>query len=247
MCQKFKVISFFIITFFIASEFVQAQSQSIENSQVPSSVSEPSENAVIQPAETPKQATETPPTPSTPANQPPAEFKKFPVYKDKGSFNHFTISGFMPYGKCAEMNDVWQENCKEGKTCIKADFNRDCTTLSGGEGWAGVYWLQPANNWGELKGGYNLTGATKITFWARGEKGGEVLTFKMGGVGTGRQNGDTDKAQTDLITLTTDWKQYTIDLTGKNLSKVVGGFAWVGSAKNNTQNITFYLDEIYYE
>ena len=27
----------------------------------------------------------------------------------------------------------------------------------------------------------------------------------------------------------------------------VGGFAWVGSAKNNQQNITFYLGNIAYE
>lgn len=174
------------------------------------------------------------------------EFKKFTVYKDKPSFNHYVISGFMPYGKCAEMDDAWVENCHEGKSCIKGVFNKDCATIGGGDGWAGVYWLQPANNWGEKKG-YNLTGAQKLTFWARGEKGGEVLTFKMGGVGMGRKYPDTDAATTELITLTKDWKQYTIDLKGKNLANIVGGFAWIGSAKNNMQNITFYLDEIYYE
>ncbi|MBI4309610.1 MAG: hypothetical protein HY591_04690 [Candidatus Omnitrophica bacterium] len=171
-------------------------------------------------------------------------FQKFIVYQDKPSANHYVISGFMPNGKCAEMNDVWVDNCQEGRSCIKGVFNRDCATL--GMGWAGVYWLQPANNWGDQKG-FDLTGAKRLVFWAKGEKGGEVLIFKMGGVGLGRQFPDTDAVATEPVTLFKDWKEYSIDLKDKKLSNIAGGFAWVGSAKDNPQNITFYLDNIHYE
>ncbi len=173
-----------------------------------------------------------------------AEFEKFIVYKDKPSANKYVASGFMPDGKCVAIDDAWQENCQEGRSCIKAEFNRDCATSH--MIWAGVYWLHPANNWGESKGGYDLTGASKLTFWARGEKGGEVLVFKAGGVGIGQQYPDSDAVASDPITLTKDWMEYSIDLTGKNLSRITGGFAWIGSAKDNPQNITFYLDDIYY-
>ncbi len=182
----------------------------------------------------------------TQSQEAPKAFQKFIVYKDKGSFNRFTMSGFMPSGKCEQMDDAWITDCHEGKSCIKAYFDRDCSILSGGDGWAGVYWLHPANNWGDKKGS-NLTGAAKLTFWAKGENGDEVLTFQMGGVGMRRDHPDTTNVKTELITLTKDWKQYSIDLKDRDLSNISGGFAWVGSAKQNQQNITFYLDDIAYE
>jgi len=172
------------------------------------------------------------------------KFEKFYVYKDKPSPSHFAASGFMPDGRCVAINDVWLDNCGGSRSCIKLNFDRDCTAT--GTGWAGIYWLEPANNWGDVKGGFNLTGATKLVFWARGEKGGEVVNFKMGGVGMGHTYPDSDSATSDPITLTKDWKEYSIDLTGKDLSHIIGGFGWVGTAKENQSNITFYIREIYY-
>ena len=51
----------------------------------------------------------------------------------------------------------------------------------GAVGWAGVYWLSPANNWGD-KPPKQMRGASKVTFWAAGQKGGEIVEFKAGGV-----------------------------------------------------------------
>jgi hypothetical protein len=173
-------------------------------------------------------------------------FEKFYVYKDKPSPGHYAPSGFMPDGRCVAVNDVWVDNCGGSRSCIQAKFDRDCTATS--TGWAGVYWLDPANNWGDVKGGFNLTGAHKLVFGARGEKGGEVVTFKMGGAGMGgHPYPDSDSASSDPIVLTKDWKEYSIDLTGKDLSHIIGGFAWVGTAKENQANITFYLRDIYYQ
>lgn len=174
-----------------------------------------------------------------------APFEKLLVYQDKPSANHFVASGFMPDGKCVSVNDVWLENCHEGRSCIKAEYKRDCSTL--GSGWAGLYWLNPANNWGDNKGGIDLTGAARLVFWARAEKAGSVITFKMGGIGVGHTYPDTDAASSEPITLTQDWKEYSIDLTGKNLSRISGGFAFVGTAKENQSDAVFYLDDIYYE
>jgi hypothetical protein len=171
-------------------------------------------------------------------------FEKFYIYKDKPSPGHFSASGFMPDGKCVSINDVWLDNCGGSKSCIQTKFDRECTATS--TGWAGIFWLEPANNWGDVKGGFNLTGAKKLVFSARGEKGGEVVTFKMGGVGVGHSYPDSDAASSEPIVLTKDWKEYSIDLTGKDLSHIIGGFAWVGTAKENQSNITFYLRDMYY-
>jgi len=118
--------------------------------------------------------------------------------------------------------------------------------VSQGARWAGMYWQNPPNNWGEKKGGFDLTGAKKLTFWARGENGGErIEEVKMGGI-----NGtypDSDIASAGPIILTRDWQQYSIDLLGKDLSYISGGFVWATNLDVNPNGCTFYLDDIRYE
>ncbi|MBL8014200.1 MAG: hypothetical protein JNN05_10165 [Candidatus Omnitrophica bacterium] len=182
----------------------------------------------------------------TPVTEKLIEFKPFAVYKDKGSFNKFAPSGYMPTGECLYMNDAWTESCAQGKTCIKVIYDIDCSKKS--RNWAGIYWLNPADNWGDRRGGYNLTGAQKLTFWARGEKGGErIEEFKIGGVGRAMEYPDSDSAFIGPVILTKEWKEYTIDLRGKELSYISGGFAWVSNTDANAESCVFYLDEIEYK
>jgi len=172
------------------------------------------------------------------------DFKGFGVYIDRGSKqNHYIPSGWMgDYGDIKH-NESWKENPHSGKTCIKITY-----TAEGKQGanWAGIYWQWPPNNWGEKKGGYDLTGAKKLTFWARGEKGKEeIIEFKMGGI-TGTYS-DSDSASIGPISLTADWKQYTIDLDGLDLSCISGGFCWVTNSMANPDGSVFFLDDIKYE
>jgi len=109
-----------------------------------------------------------------------------------------------------------------------------------------MYWQNPANNWGDREGGYDLTGATKLTFWVRGENGGErIEEFKIGGI-TGLYP-DSDIAGIGPVMLTQEWKQYEIDLRGKDLSYISGGFAWSTNLDVNLNGVTFYLDDVRYE
>lgn len=174
-----------------------------------------------------------------------SQFQPFVVYHNKGSKdNHFVPSGFMPNGECLSMDDTWQENCQDGRTCIKIVYDVECSKED--QKWAGIYWLNPANNWGNRKGGFNLSGATKLTFWAKGEKGGEQIEeFKMGGI-TGDYP-DSDVAFIGPVVLTPEWRQYSIDLRGKDLSYVSGGFVWSAKVDFNQNGCTFYLDSIQYE
>ena len=172
-------------------------------------------------------------------------FQPFIVYVDKGSRdNHFVPSGFMPDGRCLTIDDRWQENCHSGKTCIKIVFDVECSKE--GSKWGGIYWQNPANNWGNRKGGFDLTGATKLSFWARGEIGNErIEEFKMGG--TTGDYPDTDTAMIGPVILSSEWKEYSIDLRGKDLSYISGGFAWSTNVDVNPEGCTFYLDDIKYE
>jgi hypothetical protein len=136
------------------------------------------------------------------------------------------------------------ENPYSGTTSIKITYSNKA---SNGARWAGIYWQQPANNWGtKLNAGFNLAGATKLTFRARGEKGGErIEEFKMGGISG--MFPDSDTAGIGPVVLTPEWSQYTIDLSGKNLTYVIGGFAWATNLDVNPDGCTFYLDDIRYE
>lgn len=173
-----------------------------------------------------------------------ASGKPFNVYTDaKAADNHFIPSGWMgDYGDL-KINDKWVSNPKNGATCLQIVYTNKATQ---GARWSGIYWQNPANNWGNRPGGYDLTGATKLTFWARGEKGGErIEEFKMGGISG--EFPDSDAAGIGPVTLTTEWRQYTIDLTGKDLSSISGGFCWATNLDVDPDGATFYLDDIRYE
>lgn len=172
-------------------------------------------------------------------------FKTFYVYADKNSpGNHFIPSGYMGDSTDIGVTADDMDRPYAGSTCIKISYNN---RASNGARWAGMYWQNPANNWGSnASGGFDLTGARKLTFWARGEKGGErVEEFKMGGIAGAYP--DSDSAGIGPVVLTQDWKQYTIDLSGKDLSHIIGGFAWATNVDVNPDGCVFYLDEIRYE
>jgi hypothetical protein len=179
-----------------------------------------------------------------PTGSPTGEFKKFYVYADQGYFkNHYIPSGWMgDYGDM-KFSDSWKFDPQSRRTCIRIIYNAQ---KKQGAGWAGIYWQDPANNWGSLKGGFDLTGAQKLTFWTRGDKGGEVISeFKAGGIQG--EYSDSTSVSIGPVTLTKEWKQYTIDLKNEDLSLIIGGFCFVLSSMENPDGATFYLDEIVYE
>ncbi|MFH1753568.1 MAG: hypothetical protein ABH875_05240, partial [Candidatus Omnitrophota bacterium] len=135
------------------------------------------------------------------------EWKGLPIYLDYGYFrNHFIPSGWMGDHGDMKINPNWKENPYSRKSCIKIGYT---AKSSQGNGWSGVYWQNPENNWGMRPNvGFDLTPAKKLTFWARGDKGGEVIReFKMGGISGAYP--DTDSASIGPVTLTPEWKQYT--------------------------------------
>lgn len=168
----------------------------------------------------------------------------FYVYSDKGArVNHYIPSGWMgDYGDI-KIDDGNTSDPADGKTAIKITYSGKATQ---GANWTGIFWQHPANNWGEKPGGYDLSAYKRLTFWARGENGGErVAEFKVGGI-TG-EHGDSDSGSVGPITLTKDWKKYTVDLADKNLSHIVGGFCWSASRDDNPNGFVIYLDEVRFE
>ncbi len=189
------------------------------------------------------------------------DFFPFYVYKDGDySENHYHPTGKMGDFSDFIMDPYYRENPFSGKTCIKVVYKNSDSKKAG---WAGLFWLDPQNNWGENHGGYDLRGADKLTFWAKGEKGGEKISlFQIGGI-MGKYR-DVGTKSIGPITLSDEWQQYTIylgELSKKMivtdgdpnwilrmepLSRIIGGFCWVVNM-TDADHITFYLDEIKYE
>lgn len=165
--------------------------------------------------------------------------KKVTVYEEgKGVF---APSGWMGDVSCIKADPNCTEKPKTGKFCSKWVYDN---SKGASQGWAGVYWLYPENNWGGKKG-MDLSGHKRLSFWIRGETGKEVVSIKIGGV-----KGDfPDTVTKELVALKlgSQWKQYSIDLTGRDLSNISGGFCWTADGKLNPKGCTFYLDEVVYE
>jgi hypothetical protein len=160
------------------------------------------------------------------------------VYQDGMTTMPYTPSGWMGDTASLAVDDKCTDNPHTGANCMKCEFKSH-------EGWGGVVWQSPANDWGDKAGGFDLTGAKKLTFWARGEAGDEVVSFSLGLLGKDKQYHDSDSAKLADQKLTKEWKQYTIELTGKDLSDIKTGFCWSTASKG--QAVTFYLDDIKYE
>ncbi len=185
---------------------------------------------------------------------------RFPVYDDVSSpGNHFHVFAKVPSGNApAAINGSWPDNPHSGATSIRCELlegNSDPT-------FGGFYFLngtlrdkqtRPEINFGvEPNAGVNLRGAKELTFWARGNAGGERIKFLMGGVGHPPNDApypDSTPAVEISRTLSTGWQKFTIPLPqgGRDLEYIQNGFGWLASLKDNPGGAVFFLDDIQYE
>ena len=175
------------------------------------------------------------------------------------------------------MDEGWPDDPHSPPTCIRASFKPE--VRDGAFNWGAWYFMNgvqrdagvPEPNWGDQpNAGVDLRGARELTFWAKGEHGGERVEFFALGVGwnpdapdeksmTGIQNDprtgrpfqypDRSRKVSKAATLEKHWKRYSIPLGGEDLSYVLGGFGWAANAPSNLprSEIVFYIDDIRYE
>lgn len=166
------------------------------------------------------------------------------VRKASFPFDLTPETGPMPYAASGYMGNSGAialenstDNPHSGKSALKAEYKA-------ADNWGGVVWQSPANDWGDKAGGFDLSGAKKLTFWARGAQGGEKVEFGYGVLDRDKKFYDTAKGKIST-TLTSDWKQYEVAIGDVDLSRIKTGFYWTAAATGAP--ITFYLDDIKYE
>jgi hypothetical protein len=162
----------------------------------------------------------------------------FTIYGEESDPANYIPAGWMGDAKSIKLNPAWTEQPHSGKVCIRCDFESD-------KGWGGVVWQNPAGDWGERGGGYDLTGAKKLTFWARGEHGGESVGFEFGTLGQPKKFFDTGKGSLGKVSLSKDWQRYEIDVSTQDLTRIKTGFVWTLASPGKP--VTFYLDDIRWE
>jgi hypothetical protein len=162
---------------------------------------------------------------------------KLIVYADGAPSTPFAPSGWMGNQSAIKLDEKCTQKPHTGETCIKLQY-------SAPDKWGGIIWQDPPSDWGDKPGGHDLTGAAKLTFWARGEAGGERVKFVFGVIKPEKPHSDSASGEMEAV-LTKEWTQYSIDLTGKNLSRIKTGFGWTVGGQGKP--ITFYLDDIKYE
>lgn len=192
------------------------------------------------------------------------------VYRDfSDAENHFSQRAKMWGESESAMHDL-EEDCDDhphsGTTCIRC--SQDANVRDWG-GWMFENGYVPEGQTEAVlndtsasnKQGMDLTGARRLSFWARGEQGGERVDFFCLGFGwegegaTAHRIGAYADSAPQLVmrdvVLTDDWSEYHIDIDeGTDLSSVALGF---GYSIDYSENAgvggvnTFYLDDIRYE
>ncbi len=160
----------------------------------------------------------------------------FYVYQDGFEGMPWAPSGWMGATESLSLIGVHAGNPHQGKACIKMRFVGEVGT------WVGVAWQHPANNWGDQEGGYDLSGATHLEFWARGEYSTEKISVSVGLLGQDKAHPDSGKTSALDIRLTREWQRYRIRLKKLDLSSIKTGFVVTLSGQGSP--LTIYLDSI---
>jgi len=143
-------------------------------------------------------------------------------------------SGWMGHTEKLRIDEASTDDPKVGEECTKVSFASE-------SGWAGIVWQHPAGDWGDLPGGFDLTGASKLSFWIRGSTGGEKVTVGIGNIETKKPYYDTFSSSLDL-TLTQDWQQFSIELAEKDLTRIKS--ALFLSTSSTGEPPSFFLDGV---
>ena len=160
----------------------------------------------------------------------------FYVYREGEELPYYPTAYMGNYEAIAV--DVQQgEEVYAGETALRISYQATSD-------WYGLGFVDPPNDWGEILGGYDLTGAKTLRFWAKASYDNLRLKIGLGLLEEDRTYYDTDKKMEE-ITLTREWQEYTIPLKRLDLRCIRSGLVLFASGEGLQHQI--YLDEVRYE
>lgn len=119
--------------------------------------------------------------------------------------------------------------------------------IPGAKRFAGINWQYPHNNWGFAPGRKVAAGATRITFSARGAKGGERVGFGAGQPDASNGFGDSFSLSQLSVELGKEWASYEVPFEGQTYqgsSDVIGAFIVSLTAGDDDQPLVIFVDDV---
>ncbi|NUQ71653.1 MAG: hypothetical protein HUU17_12645 [Chthonomonadales bacterium] len=157
------------------------------------------------------------------------------LYAEAGDPTPYSPSGWMGGTGSIRLDPDSADRPFAGRTALR------CAYLAA-DGWGGVVWQNPSGDWGDRPGGYDLSGARRLVWHARGARGGEVVSFLFGLLGPDKPFADTVRLKLENVTLPAEWKRYEIPLDGAALARIKTAFGWTVAGQGRP--VEFYLDDI---
>jgi len=160
----------------------------------------------------------------------------------QASLIHQDTSCTYPSPPIADGGSSWDEGGVDARPLPDSKCWTITYTPTGPSDWAGVDWQYPANNWGTADGLVIPPGATRVTFVAWGDAGGEKVSFNVGYGPTSTDRFGASAADRLLTTLPTP---FSIDVAGiYTCHSVRMGFGWIAGGGTT---ITFHIADIRWE
>jgi len=160
----------------------------------------------------------------------------FYVYKD-GKNMPYKPTAYMGNHKDISVYGNDASHAYSGEHALKISYKAESN-------WYGIGFVDPANDWGTILGGYDISGAKKFSFWAKASKKNVIATIGFGLIGNDKPFPDTAKKSKE-IKLTTKWKKYTINTKKLDLSCIRSGLVIFSMSYGSSQDI--YIDDVVFE
>lgn len=139
----------------------------------------------------------------------------------------FTPSGYMGDGETlGQLVGQVNQNCRKRPFGARGD----CYVYAyrpGAYGWAGVYWVHPANNWGSRRG-RSIEGSQfrKVRLKVAVDPPDTLVNFVVGGIADPLlPNRDRVSAITS-VRANAGWTDVELDISGQDFDQVIGALAW---------------------
>jgi len=160
----------------------------------------------------------------------------FYVYKESDDLPYFP-SGYMGNYKAINVDLNNKEEVYSGNSSIKISYKAR-------DNWYGVGFVDPPNDWGDILGGYDITGAKTYSFWAKSNDTNVKATIGFGLIDKDKPFPDTGKKSIEIV-LTNKWKKYVIKTKKLDLSCIRSGLVIFSSGNGFAHDI--YIDNVVFE
>jgi hypothetical protein len=160
----------------------------------------------------------------------------FYVYGDNDNLP-YVLSAYMGDYETVDVDLGHTETVKSGETAIRISFK-------GKKEWYGLGFVDPADDWGDILGGYDISGAKTFSFWAKAGYDNLNVKAGFGLIEDDRPFPDSDIKLVEL-SLSDQWEKYTIKTKKLDLSYIRSGFVLFVSGEGMSH--TIYIDEIVFE